>query len=157
MKQKSIKLELSDIEKRKLKACKVRATDLCNYSADYLCAMLDLDKTRAMEIRAQAEFQHVPSIGIRFAQDLISMGYYSFDQLIDKDGARLTEEFEQMKGYWIDPCVEDQFRLAVYYATTKDTTKKWWDFTAERRQYRLENGYPADRPTRAWHEVTGMK
>lgn len=62
------------------------------------------------------------------------------------------EEFELLKGYWIDPCVEDQFRLAVHYAETGDMTKKWWDFTEERKRFRQKNGYSPQRPQKAWHE-----
>ena len=71
----------------------------------------------------------------------------------NKDGAKLVEEYERLKGYWIDSCVEDQFRLVVYYAQTKDDSKKWWNFTAIRKKYRLENGYPKNRPTTPWYEV----
>jgi hypothetical protein len=61
-------------------------------------------------------------------------------------------KYERKKGFTVDPCVEDQFRLVVYYANTHDAKKTWWDFTEERKKFRLENGYPADRPTKAWHE-----
>ncbi len=60
---------------------------------------------------------------------------------------------EKKKGYRTDPCVEDQFRLAVYFAKTKDYTKKWWNFTLERKQYREKFGYPKDRPELNWYEV----
>nr|WP_198041798.1 helix-hairpin-helix domain-containing protein [Paenibacillus larvae] len=43
-------------------------------------------------------------------------------------------------------CVEDQFRLVVYYANNPESNKKWWDFTEERKHYRETNGYPSDRP-----------
>ena len=110
-----------------------------------------------MEIYAHVEFQQIPSIGIKFTQDLISMGYYSLKELKGKDGALLTEEFEFLKEYWIDPCVEDQFRLVVHYANTKDDSKNWWDFTLERKMYRIQNGYPSNRPKKAWFEVAGLK
>ncbi|AQT83292.1 hypothetical protein B1222_00565 [Paenibacillus larvae subsp. pulvifaciens] len=42
-------------------------------------------------------------------------------------------------------CVEDQFRLVVYYANNPESNKKWWDFTEERKHYRETNGYPSDR------------
>jgi hypothetical protein len=35
-------------------------------------------------------------------------------------------------------------------ANTGDYSKKWWDFTEERKKYRLENGYPDSRPATAW-------
>lgn len=116
-------------------------------------ALLNATSERAKEIHALAEFQTVPSIGIKFAEDLVFLGYYSLNELKQKDGAKLTDEYEQKKGYWIDPCVEDQFRLIVNFANTNDTKKTWWDFTAERKKFRTENGYPKSRPQKAWFEL----
>ena len=53
--------------------------------------------------------------------------------------------------------MEDQFRLVIYFANTNDATKMWWDFTPARKNYRVENGYPASRPQLAWYETLGYK
>ncbi len=153
----NIKLPLTDNEKEILKKKKVRMADILNFAADELEVLLNSTFERAKEIHALVEFQMVPSIGIKFAEDLIFLGYYSLDELKDKDGVKLTDEFELKKGYWIDPCVEDQFRLAVYYAKTNDPSKMWWNFTEDRKRYRLENGYPTSRPKNAWHETLAYK
>lgn len=154
MKQKTtIKLNLTDTEKQRLRASKVSISGILNFAVDELEVMLGVSPERAREIHALAEFQTIPSVGIRFAEDLIFMGFYTIEELKGKDGAKLTDEYERKKGYWIDPCVEDQFRLAVYSARTSDRTKKWWDFTEERKKYRSEKGYPASRPRKAWHET----
>jgi hypothetical protein len=154
MKTKTIpKLPLTDVEKQNLKRSRVKISEILNNSADELEVILNASPKRAREICALAEFQTVPSIGIKFAEDLVFMGYYSLNELRDKNGATLTDEYEQKKGFWTDPCVEDQFRLAVYYANTNDLTKMWWNFTEERKKYRLENGYPKTRPKKAWHET----
>ena len=153
----NIKIPLTKPEKEQLKFSKIKMNDIPNYAIDELEVMLNVSFGRAREILALIEFQTIPSIGIKFAEDLIYVGYYSINELKDKDGAKLTEEFEQLKGYWIDPCVEDQFRLVVHYANTKDKIKKWWDFTEERKKFRLEKGYPANRPKKAWHETLKMK
>jgi Pathogenicity locus len=102
-----------------------------------------------------AEFQTVPSVGIKFAEDLVFLGYYSLSELKNKDGAKLTDEYELKKGYCTDPCVEDQFRLVVNFANTKDPEKTWWDFTEERKKFRAENGYPKSRPQKSWFEILG--
>ena len=148
----NIKLPLTDFEKANLKKNKVKIADILNYATDELEVLLNSTTERAKEIHALAEFQTIPSIGIKFAEDLVFLGYYSLNELKNKDGAKLTDEYEQKKNYWIDPCVEDQFRLAVNFADTKDITKTWWSFTAERKKYRLDNGYPPNRPKKAWHE-----
>jgi hypothetical protein len=150
--KKNIKLELTTEERVKLKASKIKISEIVNYSLDELCVILNAPLSRVRELLALAEFQTIPSIGIRFAQDLISLGYYCIEQLKGKNGALLANELENLKGYWVDPCVEDQFRLIVYYAETRDASKNWWCFTPERKAYRIENGYSANRPTKAWHE-----
>jgi len=148
----TIKLDLLPAEQSRLRANKIRLGDIASYPVDELSILMKVDNMRAMEIRALVEFQLIPSIGIKFAQDLVSMGYYSLEELKEKDGARLVEEFELMNGYWIDPCVEDQFRLVVDYAQNSDTHKMWWDYTQERKEYRSQNGYPANRPEKAWND-----
>ena len=142
----NIKLGLTPDEQKRRRANKIKSSEISEYLVDDLVTLLDIPKARAREIHALAEFQSVPSIGIKFAQDLISLGYYSLDELKDKDGARLIEDLESLTGTWIDPCVEDQCRLAVDYANNHDDCKNWWDFTEERKQYRIEKGYPANRP-----------
>jgi hypothetical protein len=81
------------------------------------------------------------------------MGYYSLEHLKGEDGAKLTDRFELQTGAWIDPCVEDQFRLVVHYALDPNSRKNWWDFTAERKRFRAASGYPADRPGKPWFEL----
>ncbi|MFZ1787876.1 MAG: helix-hairpin-helix domain-containing protein [Saprospiraceae bacterium] len=149
----NIKLPLTDQEKASLKKHKIKKADIFDYSSDELEVLLNSTPERAKTIFALAEFQTVPSIGIKFAEDLVYLGYYSLSALKNKDAVKLTDEYEQKKGYWVDPCVEDQFRLAVYFANTNDFSKTWWDFTEERKKYRLKNGYPANRPTKAWHDA----
>lgn len=149
----NIKLPLTAFEKANLKRNKIKIADIVYYASDELEVILNSTPERVKEICALAEFQTVPSIGIKFAEDLVFMGYYSLKELKDKDGAKLTNEYEQKKGYWVDPCVEDQFRLIVNFAKTNDASKTWWNFTEERKKYRLENSYPVSRPKVAWHET----
>jgi len=149
----TIKLDLLPVERKFLRLNKIKISDLINYQVEELQLLLDVPAMRAMEIRALVEFQRVPSIGIKFARDLISLGYYSLDDLKAKDGAKLLDELELSTGTWIDPCVEDQCRLVVHYANERDDELNWWDFTEERKQYRTENGYPANRPKKAWFEL----
>ncbi|MCE7991653.1 MAG: Pathogenicity locus [Roseivirga sp.] len=149
----NIKLPLSDQEKASLRKNKVKIAQVLDYAADELEVLLGVTTERAKELYALALFQTIPSIGIKFAEDLVFLGYYSINELKGKDGAKLTDDYELKKGYWIDSCVEDQFRLIVHYANTGDTSKTWWDFTKERKAFRSENGYPANRPKTCWTDV----
>ncbi len=146
-------LKPSPSEKKQLRANGVRLADIHKLGVKVIQEMLNVSRIRAMELCASAEFQSLPSVGPRFAADLISMGYYSLHDLRKKDGARLTDQYEKQVGVWVDPCVEDQFRLVVHYAKHPGIHKNWWDFTTERKAYRAENGYPVDRPGKAWHEL----
>jgi hypothetical protein len=158
MKNKSnIKLPLTDLEKANLRKNNIKIANILDFATDELEVLLNSTTERAKEIYALAEFQTVPSVGIKFAEDLVFLSYYSLKELKNKDGAKLTDEYEQKKGYWIDPCVEDQFRLVVNFANTNDTKKKWWDFTEERKKFRIENGYPKSRPQKAWYETLGFE
>lgn len=147
----TIKLPLNDAERIILRKHKIKVSSITDFPADELEVILNIKAQRAKELLALAEFQTVPTIGLRFAEDLVFLGYYSLNELKNKNGAALTDEYEFKKGYQVDPCVEDQFRLAVHYAQTKDITKRWWDFTSERKIYRKEFGYPASRPLTTWN------
>lgn len=149
----NIKLPLSDPERASLRKNKVKISEILNYVVDELEVLLDTNQQRARELYALAEFQTIPSIGIRFAEDLVFLGYFSLNELKGKDGAKLTDDYELKKGYWIDSCVEDQFRLIVHHANTGDTGKTWWDFTKERKAFREKHGYPSSRPETSWTEV----
>jgi hypothetical protein len=149
---KQININLLPYEQARLKTNKIKISDITKYPIEELSTMLQISKPRAMELHALVEFQSIPSIGIKFAMDLVSMGYYSLEELKDKEGAKLIEDLELQNGIWIDPCVEDQCRLVVHYAKHRDDSKNWWDFTQERKKYRSENGYPVNRPKKAWYE-----
>jgi hypothetical protein len=151
--KKNIKLELSDNERTNLRKNKIKKSEILKYTADELAVLLNVSGLRAKELYALADFQQIPSIGIEFAKDLIFLGYYCVKELKEKNGAELTNLYEKKKGYQTDPCVEDQFRLAVDFAENMDYSKNWWDFTNERKQYRNEFGYPKDRPENKWTEV----
>jgi len=153
MNRTKIKLDLMPIEQGKLRTHKIKINDIPKLAVDELSEMLNIPIIRAMEIRALVEFQSIPTIGVKFARDLISLGYYSLEDLKDKEGAKLIEDLEFSTGVWIDPCVEDQCRLVVHYANFRDNSKKWWDFTEERKKYRIKNGYPYNRPKKAWFEL----
>ncbi len=151
--KKNLKLPLTDDEKASLRKHKIKMGDILDFAVDELEVLLQASPERAKELYALAEFQTVPSVGIKFAEDLVFLGYFSLEELKDQDGAKLTDAYELKKGYWTDPCVEDQFRLIVHHANTADRNKTWWDFTAARKKFRAENGYPPGRPQRAWFET----
>lgn len=151
------RLEILPSEKRKLRANKVKLSEIHHDSVENLRVILGISKIRAMELKALSEFQTIPSIGIRFALDLISLGFYSLEELKGKDPAKLVDRLERQLGAWIDPCVEDQMRLCVHYAEHFDNRVNWWDFTKERKAFRQQYGYPANRPKSPWYQLEKYK
>ncbi|MDT3402285.1 helix-hairpin-helix domain-containing protein [Mucilaginibacter terrae] len=151
--KRNIDFELTTFEKQCLKEQKVSQKALRDYAPDEIAAMLNASPERAKELAALAEFQSVPSLGAGFAKELIAQGYYSLDQLKGKSAVELFDAYEKHSGCWADPCVEDSYRLLVHYIEHKDESKRWWDFTKERKAYRAEFGFPADRPVIAWYET----
>lgn len=150
---KAYKLELTATEKEQLRKSKIRIDQIADYATDELCMLMHISDQRAKEIHAIIAFQKYQSIGPKFAKDLVQMGYYSIDQLKEKNGAELLDEYERFINAWTDPCVEDQFRLVVYYANHPNDKKQWWDFTEDRKAFRAQYGYPATRPKRPWPEL----
>ncbi len=142
----NIQLNLSVAERKTLRKNKVKKSEILDYTAIELEQLMNISATRAKEIHAYADFQRIPSIGIEFAKDLVFLGYHRVHELVGKHGAQLTDEFEKKQGCKTDPCVEDQFRSEVDFAENGDYSKKWWDFTTERKRYRKGIGYPKDRP-----------
>jgi AraC-like DNA-binding protein len=146
-------LAISSIEKRRLRKHKIKVGSIHLLTNSGLQQLLGISKIRAMELRALSEFQSLPSVGPRFAHDLIALGFYSLKDLKGKDAAKLLDKFERLMGVWADPCMEDQFRMVVHFANHPGVHKNWWDFTPERKAFRAKNGYPKTRPKKAWHEL----
>jgi hypothetical protein len=153
MTKKKIDLELSVEEKLILKKQGISQKMLRDYAPDEIATMLNASPERTKELAALAEFQSIPSLGVGFAKELISQGYYSLEQLKGKSAVELFDAYEKHSGCWADPCVEDSYRLLVHYMEHKDESKRWWDFTRERKAYRAEFGFQADRPVTAWYET----
>ncbi len=154
MMKKTINLELTVDEKKLMKTKKIPQKELANYAIDEIIILLDANAERAKILKALFEFQSISSIGIKFAKDLMLLGYYNLTSLKNKSGPELLNAYEKYIGKWTDPCVEDQFWLVVHYANYPGSKKQWWDYTPERKAFRNQYGYPSDRPTIAWFENT---
>ncbi|MFB4169378.1 helix-hairpin-helix domain-containing protein [Virgibacillus sp. JSM 102003] len=147
------KLELSQTEKNQLRKEKIKISEVHTHSVEELARILGVSEKRARIVKALAEFQVVPSIGYELADKLVHrLDIYSLNELKDKSGAELVDELEKRLGVWTDPCVEDQIRCVVNFANDPRSSKKWFNFTNDRKDYREKLGYPEDRPKKAWYE-----
>ena len=80
----NIKLPLTDLEKANLRKNKIKISDILDFATEELQVLLNATTERAKEIYALAEFQIVPSVRIKFAEDLGFLGYYSLNELKTK-------------------------------------------------------------------------
>lgn len=148
----SPKLPLTPEERKRLRASQIKLKELAHLDVIQIADILQVPSERAHYLRALAQFQAIPSIGPKMAEAMVMLGYFSLDEVRDEDGADLLNRYEERMGYWVDPCVEDCFRCIVHHARNPQSTKSWFDFTAERKSYRARYGYPATRPAASWHE-----
>ena len=71
----------------------------------------------------------IPSIGKKCALYLNNIGITSVEDLIGADAEELYLKDTQHKGFQDDRCLLYQYRLAIYYANTKNHHSeklKWW-------------------------------
>ena len=122
--KKNINLQLTNKEKAILKQQKIKISQLAGYAPDEIASILKASPQRAKEINALVEFQSIPSLGINFAMELISQGYYSLAQLAGNDPVELYNAYEKHCGAWADPCVEDSYRLLSHYIAHRDDSKR---------------------------------
>ncbi|MFD1020982.1 helix-hairpin-helix domain-containing protein [Thalassobacillus hwangdonensis] len=146
------KLPLSHEEKQILRKNKIKLGDVHNLKAKAIRDLLGVSMDRANTLVGLAQFQQVPSIGHELASKLVSLGYYDFQQIKTENWAEVFHDLEMKLGCWTDPCVEDQIICVINYANNPGSEKQWFDFTAERKSYRKQHGYPASRPKVAWYE-----
>ncbi|QXV63974.1 Pathogenicity locus [Mucilaginibacter sp. 21P] len=149
----NIDLALTVAEKQHLREQKISLKILSGYAIDEIASILQASPERAKELHALHEFQSIPSLGVGFAKELILQGYFSIEQLRGKEAVELFDAYEKHCCCWADPCVEDSYRLLVHYIEHKDGSKRWWDFSKDRKAYRAAYGFPADRPETAWYET----
>jgi hypothetical protein len=62
-----------------LRKNKIKIADILDFTTDELEVLLNATTEWAKEIYALTEFQTVPSIGLKFAKDLVFLGYYSLN------------------------------------------------------------------------------
>jgi hypothetical protein len=75
----------------------------------------------------------IPNIGPSMAQDLLSLGIQTPEDLKGRDPVQLYRHLEELTGARQDPCVLDTFMAAVHFAETGER-RTWWSFTEERKR-----------------------
>ncbi|OEH91159.1 Pathogenicity locus [Bacillus solimangrovi] len=132
---------------------KVKLSDLYKLKLEEMTDILGITHERAKMLKGLASFQRVPSIGYELAYKLVHhLGYNSLNEIKDESWYEVFDSLEQKLECWTDSCVEDQIICIIHYANHPESEKQWFDFTAERKRYREQHGYPTSRPKVAWNE-----
>lgn len=152
--QSSPGLPLTHDERARLRRQGIKLRDIAAMGAETLAAALEVPDDRAAMLWASAQFQRIPTVGPAAAQWLLDLGYRSLEALREESGPALLDRLEILYGHWMDPCVEDVLWCVVHHAHHPGSEKVWYDFTAQRKVYRREHGYPPGRPTRAWYQAS---
>lgn len=153
MREKRPKLPLTQEEKLILRKTKVKLSSFYKLEVEEIKEMFGASNERARTLKGLATFQQVPSIGYELAFKLVNyLGYFNLEQIKTENWAEIFHNLELKLGCWTDSCVEDQIIYIIHYANYPESEKQWFDFTAERKLYRQQNGYPITRPKKAWYE-----
>lgn len=81
--------------------------------------------------RALQEFQTVPGVGVKIANDFWNIGLRSVEDLKKADPEEIYERICKFQNTKVDRCMLYVARCAVYYASNKshDPEKlKWWNW-----------------------------
>ncbi|KAF0824770.1 Pathogenicity locus [Cytobacillus firmus] len=147
------KLPLAQEEKQLLRKLNIKLSDFHKLEVDNITHCLGTSSERAKNLKGLATFQQIPSIGYELASKIVNLlGYYSLNQIKDKNWTEVFNALELKLGCWTDPCVEDQIICIIHHANHPKSNKQWYDFTSQRKLYRQRYGYPSSRPKAAWHE-----
>lgn len=81
------------------------------------------------------EFQVIPGVGKRVAEDLWSLGFRSVRELRGNNPEKMYKNLCMLQGQHIDRCMLYVFRCAVYYASHTQHNPQmllWWNWTDDK-------------------------
>lgn len=87
--------------------------------------------TDGMKTESLKDFQRIPGVGLRIAEDLWLLGFKAAEDLIGKDPEELYEKLCQLQQCKVDRCMLYVFRCAVYFASNQTHDAhllKWWNW-----------------------------
>ncbi|MCG7840409.1 MAG: helix-hairpin-helix domain-containing protein [Methanomassiliicoccales archaeon] len=62
------------------------------------------------------ELRSIPIVGEKLAEPLYLLGIGSVKELVDRSPDDMYGELRTMKGYYVEPCMLNQFKVAVSMA-----------------------------------------
>ncbi|MBN2014166.1 MAG: pathogenicity locus [Candidatus Altiarchaeota archaeon] len=88
------------------------------------------------------EFQQIPGVGGKIAEDLWSMGFRSAGELKNKDPEKLYSRLCTQKEDEVDRCMLYVLRCAVYYVSNTEHDPKllkWWNWKNKELRWNRKN------------------
>lgn len=82
--------------------------------------------------KALQEFQQIPGVGIRIAEDLWNLGFCKCEDLRSEDPQVMYDRLCELQGSKVDRCMLYVFRCAIYYVREKKPKPellKWWNWS----------------------------
>jgi hypothetical protein len=82
------------------------------------------------------QFQKIPGVGKKIAEDFWRLGLRTLDDLEHKEPELLYQQFCILEGKPVDRCMLYVFRCAVYYASNTEHQPellKWWNWKDQSR------------------------
>ena len=82
-------------------------------------------------MKALKEFQTIPGVGKKIAQDFIDLGYQRVSELRETNPELIYQDLCSLRGKHIDRCVLYVFKCAVYFASNSNHDSellKWWNW-----------------------------
>ncbi len=79
--------------------------------------------------QALQDFQGIPGVGIRVAEDLWELGYHSSEDLRNQDPQEMYDKLCKLQKTKVDRCMLYVFRCAVYFVNEQNHQPellKWW-------------------------------
>ncbi len=86
---------------------------------------------RTDERESIKDLMRIPGVGKSTARDLLSLGYFSVDDLAGANPEEMYSRLCVLQGGRLDRCVLYVFRCAVYFAeneTHDPELLKWWNW-----------------------------
>lgn len=146
-------LPLTADERSRLRKARLKISQIHTLGIKEISQHLNISDQRARKIKGWADFQLVPSVGFGLADKLVRyLQIYRLEDIKNENPAQLFDLLEKEMGVRTDGCVEDQIRCVIHFANNKKIPKKRFDFTDERKAYRVTNGFPSDRPEKSWRD-----
>ena len=82
--------------------------------------------------KAIQEFQTIPGVGIKIAQDLFDLGYRKLSDLKEEDPDVMYDRLCKLQKVHVDRCMLYVFRCAVYFVSESEPDRellKWWNWS----------------------------